>query len=100
MLTLPARRGSAIFFDLRVRHRGGPHRGEAPRAVLYLGYVREWFCDAVNFHGKQSAAWDELPTQQTRKLLSRIDARSYVQQLEQRLRELGVDVSALQAKLR
>ena len=85
------------FFDLRVRHRGGAHPASAPnpRAILYMSYVREWFRDAVNFGGKQSASWDALPSHTLRKLLARADGRLYVQLLEERLGAMGVDPQEL-----
>jgi hypothetical protein len=92
-LTVP--RGSVAFMDLRLTHRGGAHDGPRPRAVLYMSYVREWFRDTVNFGGKQSRAWDDLPSHRLRKLLARIDARGYVHLLEDRLRAAGIDPAEL-----
>ena len=90
-------RGSAAFFDLRLRHRGGalPADTPRPRPVLYVSFVKEWFRDTLNFRGTQSRAWDELPSHRLRKLLTRIDARGYVAGLERALRDRGVDPSDL-----
>ena len=41
--------GSAILFDIRVRHRGLGNRSDAPRPILYANYSRPWFHDYVNY---------------------------------------------------
>ena len=51
--------------------------------------------DTVNFGGKQSRAWDSLPSHRLRKLLARVDARGYIQLLEEKLRASGVDPTDL-----
>ena len=52
-VTLPVRRSSVLFFDIRLLHRGGANRGVLPRPLLYMSYVKEWFRDGVNFRGRQ-----------------------------------------------
>lgn len=41
--------GSALLFDYRLVHRAGPNLTGSARPVLYLTYVRPWFCDVHNF---------------------------------------------------
>ena len=38
VVSLPVRRTSVAFFDIRLRHRGGPHLGEQPRPILYSSF--------------------------------------------------------------
>ena len=63
---------------------------------MYLTYTQEWFVDAVNFNSKQTAAFDRL-SPHLRKLVSRIDSQAYTAQLEELLREKGVDIASLQS---
>jgi ectoine hydroxylase-related dioxygenase (phytanoyl-CoA dioxygenase family) len=95
LVTPPLRRGSVAFFDIRLRHRGGGNPAPRPRPILYMSFVKEWFRDAVNFRGSQSAQWDSLPSHRLRKLLARVDGASYVRVLEDALRDRGVDPKAL-----
>jgi ectoine hydroxylase-related dioxygenase (phytanoyl-CoA dioxygenase family) len=88
-------RGSALLFDLRTTHRGGPNASPSPRAVMYSSYVLEWFRDAVNFTPRQSAQWGRMRPSRTRKLFSRVDAREYTKTLERLLAERGVDIAEL-----
>jgi hypothetical protein len=86
--------GSAVFFDLRTLHSGGPNQSNRTRSQMYLTYVHEWWVDAVNFHSKQTKGLAELsPTKQ--KLLSRVDRLRYVEALERAARDRGVDLAAL-----
>ena len=87
--------GTAILFDLRVRHRGGANRSPAPRPILYVGYTARWFRDAVNFKDAHTPSWDALGSNTRRALLARIDSRAYVRRLEAELEARGVDVAAL-----
>ena len=57
-LSLPARRGTVILFDLRLEHRGGANRGTVKRPILYLGYTNRW-CGALHC-APQSMRVDEL----------------------------------------
>ena len=41
--------GSAILFDIRVRHRGTRNVSKEPRPIVYAIYNRYWFRDAVNY---------------------------------------------------
>ena len=41
-LSLPARRGTVVLFDLRLEHRGGANRATVKRPILYLGYTNRW----------------------------------------------------------
>ena len=93
-ISVAARRGSVVLFDLRLRHRGGAnaHAGGQHRAVLYMSYVQSWYRDAVNFRERQGAAWDALPSGQLRGLFGRLGTRAYTAALEDALRALGVDV--------
>ena len=65
--------------------------------MLYLQYAHEWFTDPVNFSGRQTRGLDQLP-EPARKLVRRLDARRYVEELEARLREAGVDVANLRSQ--
>ena len=81
-LAITADEGSAILFDLRVRHRGGANRSPEPRSILYIGYTMRWFRDAVNFKDPHTPQWDALGSDTRRALLARIDSRAYVRRLE------------------
>jgi ectoine hydroxylase-related dioxygenase (phytanoyl-CoA dioxygenase family) len=45
-------RGSVLLTDYRLLHRGTPNPGRSPRPLLYNVYARPWFCDPVNFEGR------------------------------------------------
>ena len=92
-----ARAGSAIIFDSRLLHRGGPNTSQRRRPQLYLTYARQWFVDRVNFAEVQTRSLDELPTE-LQHLLSRIDAREYVELLERELSARGVDLAMLRTQ--
>ena len=96
-VALHATRGSAVLFDLRVRHRGGANRGPAPRSILYLGYTLRWWEDVVTFSPSHSAAWQRLPSRTQRALFARLDHVAYVARLERELEARGVDVAAMRA---
>lgn len=93
-LTFSLQRGAVVLFDLRLRHRGGSNKAVAPRSILYMSFVQDWFYDATNFKAKQTRAWDEF-TDTSKKMFSRLDSRAYVQKLELELKSRGVDVHAL-----
>ncbi|CAK0850265.1 unnamed protein product [Prorocentrum cordatum] len=93
-LQLAASAGSAVLFDLRLRHRGRGNGAEEGRAVLYTSYVQDWFRDGVNFRDRQTRAWDDMP-EVTRRLFARLDGREYVRALEDALAARGVDVADL-----
>ncbi|CAK8996412.1 unnamed protein product [Durusdinium trenchii] len=76
--------GSLALFDLGLRHRGAANSGDSSRTILYMSYVHEWFRDAINFPEPQSSAWHSW-TPTTKRLLSRLDSRRYLQELETRL---------------
>ena len=40
------RRGDALLFDYRLRHRGGANRSPRHRALLYVTFARPWYVDA------------------------------------------------------
>jgi len=89
--------GSAIFMDLRMIHRGGPNESDERRSVMYVTYVQEWWFDRVNFNDKQTKNFDHIESRDMRKMLSRRDSIEYTYELEQELRNRGVDVEALQS---
>ena len=71
----------------------------APRTLLYTSYARRWFRgDAVNFASRQSRAWDGLPSLRLQGLLARVDAREYVERLEEAVRALGGDPEELRSQ--
>ena len=92
----PAPKGSAIIFDLRILHRGLANKKDLRRPQLYVTFFQEWYVDHVNFNAKQSTEFDKLP-KSLRKMLSRVDTKQYVLDLENKLLELGVDVDQLQS---
>lgn len=92
----PAPVGSAIVFDMRILHRGLANTKPQRRPQLYVTFFQEWYVDHVNFNAKQSSQFDMLP-KPLRKMLSRVDTKQYVLDLENRLKEMGVDVAELQS---
>ena len=61
---------------------------------MYISFVREWYRDGVNFHGSNSRRFDGYGKHQM-KLLNRVDSREYIQTLERRAADAGVDVKGL-----
>ena len=61
-LSLNAAAGSAVYFDLRLRHRGGPNPSAEPRPIMYLGFTLSWFSDNSNFKRPQTAEWADEPS--------------------------------------
>ena len=96
-LRLDAQAGSAVFFDLRLRHRGGGNPSDAVRPVLYLGFTLSWFADGVNFPRPHTAAWAEDASATRRALFDRLDTQAYTRILERELVSRGVDLSELKA---
>jgi hypothetical protein len=92
----PAPLGSAIIFDLRILHRGLANTMKVRRPQLYVTFFQEWYVDHVNFNAKQSTEFDLLPPS-LRKMLSRVDTKSYVLTLEEKLKEFGLDPMSLQS---
>ena len=92
-----AKAGAAILFDSRLLHRGGPNRSERRRPQLYITWARQWFTDRVNFAEAQSKSLDAL-SPELQHLLSRIDAREYVERLEEELVARGVDLESLRTE--
>lgn len=88
--------GNLVLFDIRLRHRGRENAGDRKRTILYMSYVQNWFRDGVNFKERQTLAWDSFP-ERARGLLTRLDARDYVAQLEEALERHGVDMSTLRS---
>ena len=81
--TRPARAdaGDAYVYDLRTRHGGLPHAGSAPRPLLSLPYVKDWYVDAVNHPTRHTEAFDALNDTTLEKLLVRVDARRHHEDL-------------------
>ena len=83
--------------SITISDRGGENVSPHPRPQIYATYTREWYIDAVNFHTKQTKAFDDL-SQSSRKLLTRIDAQKYVETLEQLVEDrIGIDPKDLQS---
>ena len=101
LLTIPAKRGDIVLFDLRAYHRGTPNRSDKVRPIIYMSYVHAWFRDEVNFRQRQTRAWDtEFDSVAMRRLFMRVDATRYVQNLERLVQDkLGMDVADLQSAL-
>ena len=76
--------GSLALFDLGLRHRGRANLDEKSRTILYMSYVHEWFRDAINFPEPQSRDWHSW-TPMRKRLLSRLDSRHYLQDLESKV---------------
>eukprot|EP00931_Biecheleriopsis_adriatica_P046691 TRINITY_DN26835_c0_g1_i1.p1 TRINITY_DN26835_c0_g1~~TRINITY_DN26835_c0_g1_i1.p1 ORF type:complete len:548 (-),score=115.84 TRINITY_DN26835_c0_g1_i1:10-1653(-) len=77
--------GSLLLFDLRVYHRGAANSSPGPRSILYMSYVKDWFLDRLNFQNRQSVVFDSLPHKPQaplQKLLRRVDANSYLEELQ------------------
>ena len=77
-----------------VRYRTFQLRSAAPRPLIYLAYVRDWFVDVTNFRRPQTRKWDALGAAE-QKLFARLDAEAYVRQLEAALRAKGGSPEAL-----
>ena len=95
---IPAQRGSVVLFDVRIRHRGTANRSARRRSILYIGYMRGWYKDIVNFKDKHTAQW-ATQEQTQRKLFSRLDSGLYTKKLEQMLEARGVDLKDVQSRL-
>jgi len=94
-LQLPAKLGSVILFDMRIHHRGRKNKSQRNRAIAYVGYVKEWFYDKVNFKDPQTRGFDSLPL---KKLFMRLDTKRYTDILEEYIRHYNVtDLAALQS---
>ena len=59
-------------------HRGIANQWTGPRPISLLSFVRTFWRDGVNFKTQQSKAWDSLPSQHMKKVLTRIDGANYV----------------------
>jgi ectoine hydroxylase-related dioxygenase (phytanoyl-CoA dioxygenase family) len=71
---IPANKGDAVIFDIRIRHRGTPNNSPKVRPIIYMSYVAAWYRDEVNFKLPQSFKWDEqFKTVAARKLFMRVD---------------------------
>lgn len=90
VLFADTKRGSAILFDFRVYHRGGPNTSDKQRPLLYTTYLREWYYDKVNFQQTVSKRFDAMTPQQ-RKLLNRVEHRQFARKLVSQVKELGGD---------
>lgn len=99
-VTLPAQRGDVVIFDMRLRHRGGANRSPLRRPIIYLGVVKDWFFDRVNFKDTQTRAWDARASLTEQKLFTRIDSRLYTARLESLVRERVPGGAALISTLR
>ena len=97
-LSLPAKVGTVILFDLRLEHRGGPNRGQASRPILYLGYTNRWYRDVSNFKEPHSLEWGQTRSRVHRALYARLDSQEYVRRLEHALQARGGNVAALKAQ--
>ena len=77
--------GTALIFDVRLRHRGGPNLSGEPRPLLYAGYAQRWFRDAANFRSPRASEWASEASRTARAVLDRHGADAYVHALEERL---------------
>ena len=67
---VPLEEGDIMVMDIRTQHHGTGNRLAAPRTVLYIQYVQDFFIDRGNFPEKQTPQWDALPNLAMQKLLS------------------------------
>ena len=98
-----AARGTAFFFDVRLRHRGGPNPSRHRRPLLYVGYAQRWFRDAANFRAPRARAWGAEASRAERALLDRHGAAAYVAAVEAALGDAAADArldDAAAARLR
>ena len=81
--TRPARAdaGDAYVYDLRTRHGGLPHAGSAPRPLLSLPYVKDWYVDAVNHPTRHTAIDNAVNDTTLKKPLVRVDGRRHHEDL-------------------
>lgn len=77
------RRGSAILFDMRIRHRGGANKSSRNRAISYTNFTKDWYSDRVNFKDRQTRGFDALPTVSYKKLFAKLDREAYTRKLEE-----------------
>jgi ectoine hydroxylase-related dioxygenase (phytanoyl-CoA dioxygenase family) len=95
---IPADIGTVVLFDVRIRHRGTANRSRKRRSIMYIGYMRGWYKDIVNFKDKHTAAWAK-EEQTHRKLFARLDSGLYTKKLEEMLEARGVDLKDVQSRL-
>lgn len=88
-VTFHASVGDISLFDIRLLHRGLANKSGNSRTILYVSYLQEWFHDHVNFRDIQSSHFDSLESPSLRKLLRRVDSRTLVSKLKDRIDELG-----------
>lgn len=77
--------GTALIFDVRLRHRGGANPSLERRPLLYAGFAQRWFRDAANFRSPRAAAWVTETSRTARAVFDRHGAGAYVRVLEGRL---------------
>jgi hypothetical protein len=54
-----------------------------------MGLVKAHYKDSVNFKDPQTKDWDLLPSWSVRKLLTRVDSKGYIDQLEKLVKKLN-----------
>ena len=59
------------------------HARLAPRPLLSLPYVKDWYWDAVNHPTRHTPQFDDLANKRLKKLLVRIDTRQHHEALYQ-----------------
>ena len=67
-----ANAGDIYVYDLRTRHGGLPHAGSAPRPLLSLPYVKDWYVDAVNHPTRHTDIYNTVNDTTLKKLLVRV----------------------------
>jgi len=76
-----ANSGDTYVYDLRTRHGGLPHSGSAPRPLLSLPYVKDWYVDAVNHPTRHTDIYNAVNDTTLKKLLVRVDTRRHHEDL-------------------
>jgi hypothetical protein len=76
-----ANSGDTYVYDLRARHGGLPNAGSAPRSLLSLPYVKDWYVDAVNHPTRHTESYEAVNDTTLKKLLVRVDARRHHEDL-------------------
>ena len=89
--------GSAVMFDMRIRHGGGRNQSSERRPMLYITFTRQWYHDSVNWHRRQTKGFDALSPAMKR-MLTRVDHLDYIERLEAMLTEQGVDLGEVQSR--
>lgn len=82
--------GDAILLDTRIFHRGTGNVSNKHRPMLKVSYVKDFWFDRVNYNSQHTRRFEDI-TSKLRKLLTRVDTRAYIRNLEAVLKENGLE---------